>query len=135
MATVQPAKRPIAALRKPLEVRLPSKGVTYTAKAFWDLCRLNPDIPFERNADGSVVVMTPVGSEGSYQSGEVFAQLRNWARENGEGLSFDSSAGFTLLRRLYSPPQALLSPTAPYVHPTPVGFVGNAGTLLPRMSK
>jgi Uma2 family endonuclease len=109
VATVQTAKRSGAALSRSLSVRLPVKGVTYTAKAFWNLCSLNPDIPFERNADGSVSVMTPVGGEGSFRSGEIFAQLRNWAKSNGEGLSFDSSGGFTL------PNGAVRSPDASWI--------------------
>ncbi len=109
MATVQPAKRPSAAVRKPLEVRLPLKGVTYTAKAFWDLCRLNPDLPFERNSDGSVGIMTPVGGEGSRQSSETFGQLFIWTRANGEGIAFDSSIGFTF------PNGAVRSPDASWI--------------------
>lgn len=109
MATVQPAKRPGAALGRSLSVRLPLKGVTYTAKAFWDLCQLNPDIPFERNADGSVVVMSPAGGGGGRRSSQVHGQLFAWAMKDGTGESFDSSTGFTL------PNGSVRSPDASWV--------------------
>jgi Uma2 family endonuclease len=40
--------------------------------------------------------MAPAGSEAGYQSGEIFGQLRDWARRDGSGIAFDSSAGFRL---------------------------------------
>lgn len=109
MATVQPAATYPFTPGVTVSVRLPRKGVSYSPEAFWELCQLNPDLNFERNGDGSVILMTPVGGGGSYRSGEIFAQLRNWAKANGEGLSFDSSGGFTL------PNGAVRSPDASWI--------------------
>lgn len=110
MATVQPVTTLPFASGAPVQVRLPNKGVVYSPEAFWDLCQLNPDLNFERNADGSVTVMTPSTSGGGRKSSQVHGQLFIWAMNNGEGESFDSSTGFTL------PNGAVRSPDASWVH-------------------
>jgi Uma2 family endonuclease len=96
MATVHSTTTLPFSLDAFVHVRLPKKGVSYSPDAFWELCVLNPDLNFERNADGSVSLITPAGGAGGNRSGETFGQLYVWARTNGEGLSFDSSSGFTL---------------------------------------
>ena len=55
----------------------------------------NPGLQFERDRDGRLIV-TPTGGEGGRRSGEVFAQLYNWARAGNFGPVFDSSTGFHL---------------------------------------
>jgi Uma2 family endonuclease len=90
-------------------VRVPMKGVFYSPKAFWDLCRLNPEVLFERNPDGSVALMTPAGGGAGRRSGHVYGQLFVWAMKDRTGESFDSSTGFTL------PNGAVRAPDASWV--------------------
>jgi Uma2 family endonuclease len=90
-------------------LRMPESGVSYSNEAFWKLCLLNPDKDFERNADGSVVVMTPAGGGSSRRTGHVYGQLYNWSMAGGGGEPFESSAGFTL------PNGAVRAPDASWV--------------------
>lgn len=67
-----------------------------TDKQFYQLCRANPDIKFERNATGELIVMAPTGGEtGSYNS-EINADFVIWNRQTQLGKVFDSSTCFKL---------------------------------------
>jgi Uma2 family endonuclease len=77
-------------------LRLPAKKDVYSNEEFWELCKLNPDLRMEQNRDGSVVIMNPVVSDGGRQELNVSAQLWIWAKQNGQGIAFGPSAGFTL---------------------------------------
>ena len=72
-------------------------------------CRANPALRCERTAEGEIVIVPPAGGEGAYRSGDAFAQLRQWAREDGSGKTFDSSVEFLL------PDGSALSPDASWV--------------------
>lgn len=63
---------------------------------FYELCQLNRDLRLERNAQGDVVIMPPVGGETSDQNAEITMQLRLWAKRDATGTTFDSSGGFLL---------------------------------------
>ena len=67
-----------------------------TDDQFYQLCRENPDVKFERNAQGAIIVMTPTGGEtGSYNS-EINADFVIWNRQTKLGVCFDSSTCFRL---------------------------------------
>ena len=67
-----------------------------TDDQFYQLCRENPDVKFERNAQGAIIVMTPTGGEtGSYNS-EINADFVIWNRQTKLGVCFDSSTCFKL---------------------------------------
>ena len=76
---------------------------------FWDFCVENPDLNIERTEQGEIVIVAPAGLESSIRSGEVYAQLRHWAKTDGRGKAFESSAMFLL------PRGAGLSPDAAWV--------------------
>lgn len=42
-----------------------------TDDAFWQLCRNNPDVKFERTAKGELVVMPPVGGESGKREADL----------------------------------------------------------------
>lgn len=63
---------------------------------FAELCAQHPDLSFEMTADGELLVMPPTYSFAGTQSGEVFGQLRDWARRDARGVASDSSTGFVL---------------------------------------
>jgi Uma2 family endonuclease len=67
-----------------------------TDEQFYQLCQLNPDVKFERNARGELLIMSPTGGEtGSYNS-ELNAEFVVWNRQTKLGVVFDSSTGFKL---------------------------------------
>lgn len=63
------------------------------AESFEEFVALNPDLMVEQNSNGEIVIMQPVGSEGSNREIEISCQLQNWCRENG-GISFSASVLF-----------------------------------------
>lgn len=67
-----------------------------TDEAFYELCRSNPDVKFERTATGELIVMSPTGGETGDRNRRLTQRLGNWTDEDGTGLSFDSSTGFKL---------------------------------------
>lgn len=84
-------------------------GLRVSDKAFWRLCGDNPDLRLERTARGELIVMMPAGMETGHRNACLTAQLWIWAQANGTGLSFDSSAGYTL------PNGAICSPDASWI--------------------
>jgi Uma2 family endonuclease len=80
-----------------------------TDQAFDQLCRSNPDLQLERNAQGELIAMAPSGSETGRQNLGLSAQLWIWNQATRRGEAFDSSAGFTL------PNGAIRSPDAAWI--------------------
>jgi len=72
-------------------------------------CRANPDVRCERTAEGEVIIVPPVGGEGSYRSMKAASQLDHWVEQTGLGKAFDSSVEFLL------PDGSALSPDASWV--------------------
>ncbi len=67
-----------------------------TDDAFYELCRSNPDVKFERTATGELIVMSPTGGETGDRNRRLTQRLGNWTDADNSGLSFDSSTGFKL---------------------------------------
>lgn len=80
-----------------------------TDEVFEQLCRQNPELRLERSAQGELIAMAPAGSESSRQNLSLSAQLWQWNQQAKLGITFDSSAGFTL------PNGAIRSPSAAWV--------------------
>jgi Uma2 family endonuclease len=80
-----------------------------TDQAFDQLCRSNPDLRLERTAQGELIAMAPSGSETGYYNADISGQLWQWNRKRQGGITFDSSAGFTL------PNGAIRSPDAAWI--------------------
>ena len=84
-------------------------GGRFSDEAFAEFCRANPNLRLERNSEGEIIVMPPAGGESSGRSFDVDLQLGGWAKRDGQGRGFDSSAGFVL------PDGSILSPDASWV--------------------
>ncbi len=69
----------------------------------------NPELQFERNADGTLVIMPPTGGISSNRELKAGAYLLTWVESNNLGEVFSSSAGFRLAN------SALRSPDAAFV--------------------
>ena len=74
-----------------------------------EFCQVNRDLRIERNAQGELIIMPPAASDMGDRNAELTTQLRNWAKRDGSGKSFDSSAGFRL------PNGAVRSPDAAWL--------------------
>ena len=86
------------------ELRRPSRLLD--DDEYFEFCVAHPDQRFERTAAGEVIVVPPPGGESSYQSGEAFRQLANWAVRNRRGRAFDADAQFILPTRAGRSPDA-----------------------------
>lgn len=86
----------------PLTINLPPileldiDNLNLTDEQFFGLCQNNPDLRFERTAQGELIIMPPTGSITSDRNSDLNYQLRGWSRKNKLGKTFDSSGGFIL---------------------------------------
>lgn len=80
-----------------------------TDDEYYDFCQINPDLRIERTAEGDILIMPPAGLESGFRNSNLTTQLENWARKDGRGLAFDSSAEYIL------PSGAAYSPDASWV--------------------
>jgi len=86
--------------------------LTLTDQAFEQLCHSNPELRLERTAQGELIAIAPSGSETGYYNSDISGQLWQWNRKLQRGITFDSSAGFTL------PNGAIRSPDAAWIEKT-----------------
>ena len=70
--------------------------VQLTDDQFFAFCQANADYQFERTVAGELVVMSPTGSESGQRNASLTVRVGVWAEQDGSGLIFDSSTGFTL---------------------------------------
>jgi Uma2 family endonuclease len=63
---------------------------------FYQLCRQNPEVKFERNSKGEIIVMPPTGGETGNQNFEINVEFGIWNRQTKLGVCFDSSTCFKL---------------------------------------
>ena len=69
----------------------------------------NKPYKIERNKDGEITIMTPVGGIGSTNEMYVASKFFNWAEDDGTGISFSPNGGFNL------PDGSCLSPDAAWL--------------------
>jgi Uma2 family endonuclease len=60
------------------------------------LCRENPDLRIERDAEGDLIVMPPTGGETGNRNFRLLVELGAWCKRDGTGVGFHSSTGFIL---------------------------------------
>jgi len=92
----------------PLTVNLPMQ-VEMTVAEFYEFCQANRDLRIERSASGEVIIMPPAFSDTGNRNFNLALQIGKWAEQDGTGLGFDSSSGFTL------PNGATRSPDAAWI--------------------
>ncbi len=81
-----------------------------THEQFEELCSTYGDLRLELTSTGELIIMPPAGAQTSNSNSNLIHQLESWSEENGSGVCFDSSAGFTL------PNGAIRSPDAAWIH-------------------
>jgi Uma2 family endonuclease len=84
-------------------------GLRFTPEQFAALCQANPEAVLELAADGSLILMTPTGSDTGARNADLAFQIQAWARATGSWKAFDSSTGFRL------PDDSVISPDASLV--------------------
>jgi Uma2 family endonuclease len=77
-------------------VKLNVQRMRLSKEQFALLCEENPDLRFELTAEQELIIMPPAGSETGHRNSKLNLRLAAWAEVDGTGLTFDSSAGFTL---------------------------------------
>lgn len=80
-----------------------------TDAEFLRFCLENPDLRIERDSNLEIIIKSPVSTLFGFHSTEIIRQLSNWSVQDGTGLAFDSSTGFTL------PDRSVLSPDASWM--------------------
>lgn len=76
---------------------------------FYEFCQLNREWRIERTTEGDLLFMAPAGGETGYRNILLATALATWALQDGTGVPFDSSTGFTL------PNGAIRSPDVAWV--------------------
>ena len=80
--------------------------IKLTNQQFYQLCRVNPEIKFERTAQGALIVMPPTGGGTGNRNIKLSAKLEIWTEANGFGIAFDSSTMFQLPNGAHRSPDA-----------------------------
>ncbi len=86
--------------------------IMMTDEQLFDFCQLNRDFRIERQETGEIVIMSPTGSETDERNFDLIGQLWLWTKQDGTGVGFGSSGGFTL------PSGAVRSPDAAWIKKT-----------------
>jgi Uma2 family endonuclease len=71
-------------------------GFKLTPQQFDELADANTEIRMELTAKGELIIMPPTGGTSGRRNFELSGQLRNWVKQNGTGIGFDSQTGFIL---------------------------------------
>ena len=80
--------------------------IQLTEEEFATFCEQNREVRIERRCTGELELMSPTKGYTGSQNSEINRQLGNWSRRDRMGVSFDSSAGFTLPNRAMRSPDA-----------------------------
>ncbi|MGD0796945.1 MAG: Uma2 family endonuclease [Acidobacteriaceae bacterium] len=81
------------------EIDLPIRirpDLPMTDEELMRFCAANDGLRVEREPNGEILVMTPANSKTSKMNMRIGRLLDAWAEEDGRGVAFDSSGGFTL---------------------------------------
>lgn len=63
---------------------------------FYAFCQRNPDLRFERESDGKLIIMPNTGGKTGNKNSRLNAFLSFWTMESRTGIEFDSSTAFQL---------------------------------------
>ncbi len=69
---------------------------TLTREQFYLLCQNNPDLQLERNPQGELIIMSPVGGESGKKESSLNFQISLWNYQTNSGVVFSSSTMFNL---------------------------------------
>jgi len=87
-------------------------SVQLTDEQFYEICRANRDLRFERTARGELIIMPPTGGGTGKRNSDLNTVLNLWNRQTQLGVVFDSSTGFRLPNGAERSPDAAWIPLA-----------------------
>jgi Uma2 family endonuclease len=67
-----------------------------TREQFIQICEVNPELQLERNPQGELIIMSPVGGESGQRESSLNFQISRWNYETNLGIVFSSSTIFSL---------------------------------------
>ncbi|PKQ68304.1 Uma2 family endonuclease [Raineya orbicola] len=76
-------------------LHIPEK-LSFTDDEFFEFCRQNDHLKFERTAQGDIIVVALTGGKTGKFNSELNAEIILWNRKEKFGVVFDSSTGFRL---------------------------------------
>jgi Uma2 family endonuclease len=85
-----------SALLLPNPLVLDFSAIEMTDEQFVQFCADNGDLRFELTTKRELIVMPPAGARTGWRKIRICRRVDSWAEENGTGLAFGPSAGFTL---------------------------------------
>jgi len=91
------------------ELKIPIQGEELTDDEFYEFCRQNHNLKFERTSAGQIIFIMPTGGETGRINSELITELTIWNRKTKNGIVFDSSTGFKL------PNEATRSPDVEWI--------------------
>ncbi len=83
--------------------------VPMSDEEYYAFCAANPDVRFERSAEGEIIIVPPAGFESDNRNADVVGQLQEWAKRESRGKVAGPSAEFFL------PTGAAFSPDAAWI--------------------
>jgi Uma2 family endonuclease len=90
------ARPPVIETNPDIRVTLDVSSVGLTDDQFFRLCSDNRDLLFEMSAEQELIVMSPTKPVTDRKNATITARLWNWTQHDGTGVSFGSSALFSL---------------------------------------
>lgn len=63
---------------------------------FLKICAAYPDLNFEREANGMLIVLMPIFGGSAHREIKLMTRVNTWSEKHGEGMAFSSSGGFDL---------------------------------------
>ncbi len=63
---------------------------------FYQLCQVNPELQLERNPQGELIIMSPVGGESGKKEANLIFDISLWNHQSQLGVVFSSSTIFSL---------------------------------------
>ncbi len=68
----------------------------FTDEGFYDFCQHNPNLRFERETDGKLLIMPNTGGKTGKLNFRLYLMFFSWLEESKSGEMFDSSTAFRL---------------------------------------
>ena len=85
------------------------RGVRLTNDQLFQFCQDNSELRIEQTAQGDLIIMAPVGSEGGHRGFNLYIPFGTWHEKTKLGKFFDATTGFRL------PNKAMRSPDVAWV--------------------
>ena len=108
-AIVEAPTPPQEGMRLPYLLVLNFRAIKMTDEQLVQFCADNRELRIELTAERELIIMPPANMTTGWQNNAISGELYIWAKQDGTGLSFDSSTGCTL------PNGAMRSPDASWI--------------------